>query len=65
MRRNYPLPLEVAAVTTIIYTSILTYLKLTIKQCGFLLQRFVNNLVYTRPYLFRAIALKSRIIVLA
>ena len=63
MRRNYPLPLEVGAVTTIIYTSILTYLKLTIKQCGFLLQRFVNNWVYTRPYLFRAIAHKSRIIV--
>ena len=40
MPRNYSLSLEVGAITIIIYASILTYLKLTIKQCGFLLKTF-------------------------
>ena len=62
MLRNYPLPLEVGAITIIIYASILTYLKLTI-SVGSYYKRFVNNSVYTRPYLLRAIARKSRIIV--
>ena len=49
MPRNYPLSLEVGAITIIIYASILTYLKLTITQCGFLLKAFFQQLSVYSP----------------